>query len=151
MDKTYEDWFDEITGSLKHTNRRKYQRLRRAFNDLIGRSRADRPGVMKALEHGEDILGLIRMGPVEDPWVLANMAPIITSSKSAALPSAYWLELLTPSSLAQDFLANLEELYVEKWVSRYGPRRARLLWLSQCMQFAFGYWGPEQEQSEIVR
>lgn len=141
MSKTCEDWFDEITGDLKVVNRRKYQRLRFAFNNLIGQANGARPGVLKALEHDEDILALIEFGPVEDAVALANMAPLVLPTKTTAPPSAYWLELLTPSALAQDFLANMEELFFEVWVPRYGLRRARILWVSQCLQMVVGHWG----------
>lgn len=141
MHKTCEDWFDEIAGELKLTNARKYRRLRANYNNLIGRANSGRPGVLKALEHGEDILALFKFGPVEGAWVQANMPPLVIPVKPAGPPSAYWLEVLTPSALAQDFLVNMEELFLETWVPRYGVRRARLLWLSQCLQMVVGHWG----------
>jgi hypothetical protein len=140
MDKTCEDWFDEIACELKHSNRKQYKRLRAAYNNLVAQANSARPGVLKALEHGEDILPLIKFGPVEDVVVLANLPPIQLAPTSAKPPSSYWLELLTPAALAQDFLANMEVLFAEKWVPLYGIRRAKLLWFSQCLQMVVGHW-----------
>ncbi|KQV27852.1 hypothetical protein ASC97_05670 [Rhizobium sp. Root1203] len=58
-------------------------------------------------------------------------------------PSLFWVELLTPASAGPDFVLNLEEVYFDRWLPKYGARRARLIVISQGIQFVGRQWiGP---------
>ncbi|WP_075289888.1 hypothetical protein [Pararhizobium arenae] len=63
-----------------------------------------------------------------------------TKKAEPALPSAFLFELLVPVALSGDFLANLEIVYSEKWLTRYGKRQANMLWHSQCARMAARHW-----------
>ena len=36
----------------------------------------------------------------------------------------FWVELLLPPSVVEDFLLSLEDRYNQRWLPKYGPRRA---------------------------
>lgn len=58
----------------------------------------------------------------------------------AAVPSSYFAELLVPPDKAADFVLNLEEVHWSRWVSKYGRKRATVLWYAQIWQFVFRHW-----------
>lgn len=55
-------------------------------------------------------------------------------------PQAFLLEILVPTSITSDFLANLTEIYVTRWLPNYGARRANWLWHRQCIGLVFCHW-----------
>ncbi len=55
-------------------------------------------------------------------------------------PSSYLAELLAPPEKGADFVANLEEVHWDRWVAKYGLKRARILWYVQIGHFALKYW-----------
>ncbi|WP_141694461.1 hypothetical protein [Rhizobium multihospitium] len=69
--------------------------------------------------------------------IVSNMQVEVEAS---APPSAYLAELLTPTSKASDFLANLEEAKWNEWVKRYGVKRATVVWHAQIGHFVFLHW-----------
>lgn len=65
---------------------------------------------------------------------------IIVDEPVKAPPSAFFLELLAPMELTQDFLANMREIHADQWVPRYGEKRAKLLWHRQCLGLIVRHW-----------
>ena len=49
-------------------------------------------------------------------------------------PSGYVMSLLLPADTSEDVIANLEELFHESWVPRYGVTKARRIWRFQSFQ-----------------
>ncbi|MES5098952.1 hypothetical protein ABUK73_12030 [Agrobacterium sp. BA1120] len=54
--------------------------------------------------------------------------------------SAYFVELTLPSDISSDFINNMEDIFLERWVPRYGLRRARWIWHTQCYGFIIRNW-----------
>lgn len=55
-------------------------------------------------------------------------------------PSSFLLALLLPVTKSGDIIANMEELYHETWVPKYGLRKAKWIWRLQSLQFIAWRW-----------
>lgn len=55
-------------------------------------------------------------------------------------PSSWLLAMLLPTTVSDDFITNMEELYATNWLPRYGARKARLIWISQSIQMISKTW-----------
>lgn len=65
------------------------------------------------------------------------------SSKDALPPSSALLSALLPTSMSEDVIENLNELFHEKWLARHGSRIARRIWRAQAAHIVLKYWlGP---------
>lgn len=65
-------------------------------------------------------------------------APIPASPPSP--PSLHWVELLTSAEAGPDFVQNMEELYYDRWLPKYGAKKARAIVISQGVQFIGRQW-----------
>lgn len=45
--------------------------------------------------------------------------------------------MLLPADKQDDFLANMEELYLEKWLPRFGKHKADWIWRTQGFRLVF--------------
>ncbi|CAN7506050.1 hypothetical protein [Pararhizobium sp. LjRoot238] len=61
-------------------------------------------------------------------------------SVDAEPPSSFWFGMMLPSDVGDDFLANMEIKYQEKWLPAFGARRAKWMWRRQCMGMVVRYW-----------
>jgi len=66
-------------------------------------------------------------------WALSKKAPV-------GPPSSALLSALLPATVSEDVIANLHELYVEKWMPRHGVRKARQIWKTQAGLLIFWHW-----------
>ncbi|RWD33931.1 MAG: hypothetical protein EOS34_17345 [Mesorhizobium sp.] len=57
-----------------------------------------------------------------------------------ASPSSFWIALLMPADKSNDIIANMELLYQEKWLPKYGVRRANWIWKTQALQVIVRRW-----------
>ena len=71
---------------------------------------------------------------------LGSIALPETASEQLDPPRAYLVHLLLPLGNPDDFLANLEDIYRQKWVPEFGARRARWIWHCQCIGRVIGFW-----------
>ncbi|UVK38902.1 hypothetical protein LHFGNBLO_000206 [Mesorhizobium sp. AR10] len=54
-------------------------------------------------------------------WRLVSVA--LDEAKEPT-PSSFWLSMLMPADKSADIIANMEELYREVWLPKYGQRKA---------------------------
>jgi hypothetical protein len=74
-------------------------------------------------------------------WML--LASKAFSHKDAAPPSSAFLSALLPTSMSEDVIENLNELFDQKWLPRHGSRTARRIWRTQATQIVLKHWlGP---------
>lgn len=73
---------------------------------------------------------------------IAKATDILENAPAAKTtsPSGFWFEMLMPVIMSTDFLANTEEVFIEKWVPKYGIRRAKILWHTQCGRMVVQHW-----------
>lgn len=55
-------------------------------------------------------------------------------------PSSFLLECLIPPAKSIDFLANFENIYQDRYVPRFGPHLAKVIWHIQCARMVFEHW-----------
>jgi len=55
-------------------------------------------------------------------------------------PSAMMLSLMMPASTSEEIIENMEDIYRDNWVPRYGKRRADWIWRWQVVQFILWRW-----------
>lgn len=56
------------------------------------------------------------------------------------MPKGLIIDLLVPPERADDMLANLERAYDERWLPKYGARKARCIFLLQATGAVAGFW-----------
>lgn len=54
-------------------------------------------------------------------------------------PSPFILSWLMPASKSEDAIACMEAIYEKNWLPRYGTRRAKLIWYTQCAGTIIGH------------
>ena len=82
------------------------------------------------------------VGPSPNKYVeVDHFYPLpATPPADHGFPTSFWLEMVIPSDVSADFIANLEEVFTCRWVPKFGRRRATWLWYSQCVQMAVRHW-----------
>lgn len=58
----------------------------------------------------------------------------------ASPPSSALLSALLPSSISEDVIENLNEIFHVKWVARHGARTARRIWRVQAVLIIVQHW-----------
>ncbi|WP_092749809.1 hypothetical protein [Rhizobium aethiopicum] len=70
----------------------------------------------------------------------AEMKEARLKLKQVRRPHTYVFFALLPARLAGDFLTNLETIFTETWVPRYGYKKSRWLWHRNCWGLVAYYW-----------
>ncbi|OLP44616.1 hypothetical protein [Rhizobium oryziradicis] len=89
-----------------------------------------------AIRNCEDLLFRARA----DAYLKKTSSSIETVKTRSMIRSEFLVDLALPTSKAGDFIDNLEKLFSENWVPKYGIRRARLIWHRQCFGLVVRYW-----------
>jgi hypothetical protein len=56
------------------------------------------------------------------------------------MPPGLLIDMLVPAARADDMLLALSKAFEQRWLPKYGSRRARLIFLVQSMGSVVGYW-----------
>lgn len=59
---------------------------------------------------------------------------------NASPPSPWILAALLPTKVSDDFIVNMEELYLTNWLPKYGRRKARFIWACQSIGMICNSW-----------
>ncbi len=70
----------------------------------------------------------------------AEMREARLRRKQMRRPHTYVFFVLLPARLAGDFLTNLETIFAETWVPRYGYQKSHWLWHRNCWGMVVHYW-----------
>jgi hypothetical protein len=88
----------------------------------------------------EQILELARSGTLRF-YVDDIVFSAADASKDDVLPpSSLLLSALLPLSKSEDVIANLNEIFREKWIRRHGIRSARSIWRLQAALIVVQHW-----------
>ena len=66
--------------------------------------------------------------------------PKIDPEGSTEPPHTFALEMLLPTSIATDYIDNLREVYLTKWMPVYGEASAKRLWYRNCAGMVINHW-----------
>jgi hypothetical protein len=71
-----------------------------------------------------------------------QIAPEITTEPKVkeSAPAGLLIDMLVPAARAEDMLLTLSNAFEQRWLPKYGPRRARLFFLLQSTGAVIGYW-----------
>ncbi|KJC55483.1 hypothetical protein UB31_00445 [Bradyrhizobium sp. LTSP849] len=73
-------------------------------------------------------------------WIAAGNLWGNILSRSPRMPKGLIIDLLVPPERADDMLANLQRAYDERWLPKYGARKARRIFLLQATGAVAGFW-----------
>jgi hypothetical protein len=113
-------------------------------HDLLRASHHGRPEHVKELSAQEqlrkDVYAEIKqMLAAKEPAKISKQAPT-EIAQADRCPKGFMIDLLIPASRADDMLLTLGAAFEERWLPKYGARRARQIFLLQSLGAIVGYW-----------
>ncbi|HWX32257.1 MAG TPA: hypothetical protein VNZ53_33100 [Steroidobacteraceae bacterium] len=71
------------------------------------------------------------------PWI--ELSKVFRRGRRGP-PKGFLIDLLVPADRAEDMLSGLQTAYEERWVPKYGARRARRIFMTQSIGSILGFW-----------
>lgn len=105
--------------------------------------RSDLASLDAAIDRADKLLDpseILRLSQEQHRRYIEMTRMLEAKSESLIPPSGYFVRIILPEEIAADYLANMEEVYSDQWVPRYGPKASKRLWFRNCLGMAVSYW-----------
>jgi hypothetical protein len=86
------------------------------------------------------LASLPRQGITPREVQLGDAVVRATQASAERAPSGFLIDLLIPASRAEDMLLTLTDAFEDRWLPKYGYRRATFLFCVQSSGTVAGYW-----------